>query len=939
MKTMKRIQYLLLGALVMLSAACKEEEPLVIAPTAITGEASDIYRLGATLSGNIQNPNNASVKEVGIQFSELESMAEYKAYRSEHSVGNTYSVSIGSLTPGKSYYYRAYASSGASMVKGEIKSFTTTESNVPVFGDVRVSGVSERSVDISVEILDEGGSDLVLSGFCLRVGGGEPTTQDMVSNAMPEGSTLRASIKGLTPGEVYSIRPYAVNSSGVGYGKTVIANTNEPTVAPDPGIYDLDDLVAFRDAVNAGADLSQWVSSDGAVHIFYDIDASSIDNWIPINEVKDFAIEGQGHTITLKKTKVEEDVHQWGFVLKNSDAIVNLNINLDMQITNYPSAVDGQMMVKRYGTVCAVNDGYISNCNATLNVVDNYGAIQFGGIACVNQSTIEMCNTHGNITNGLVVGGIAAENVAGIIGCNNYASLIDAGGDAVGGIAGYNGSFGGIASCINMGEIKTSNPNRLYGVGGIVGRMFNGDVESCQNVAPVEALNADAVGGIAGNAGEVIASESEDSRYIELCGNSATIVGPEGVTGNMIGILNGVGSEWDARGYGGTVNGETGTEKNAIGKDIRWGDNNEENKASGIYTLDDLIAFRDAVNNGADLSQWVNESNVINLYADIDATSIDDWKPIQELASKYVFDGNEHTISLKVRTVYEEVWALFGMNWGTIQNLKVSLDMVISEFSGYIISYATICNSNSGTIQNCHSVIMADVKQTPTQLSGIAAGNFGTISHCSASGEISGGTDRAGIVGVNDDEGIVSDCVNNITFIDGKLLSYYTVTGGIVGSNGNYDTQNCQVINCINNGSLILTTDEIEDTQWYGGIVGHMLNGTISGCVNNGDVNAAAAGVGGIVGNAGHTAVENKTCIITNCSNTGNINGPSEITGGIIGIFEGEASEMTGCTYGGTVNGAAGTEANAIGKDLRSGESTGSGNTNAGIDDIPTEEW
>lgn len=91
MKTIKQIQYLLLGALVMLSAACKEEEPLVVAPTAITGDASDIYRLGATLSGSIQNPHNASVKEVGIHFSELESMAEYKAYRSEQSVGNRFS--------------------------------------------------------------------------------------------------------------------------------------------------------------------------------------------------------------------------------------------------------------------------------------------------------------------------------------------------------------------------------------------------------------------------------------------------------------------------------------------------------------------------------------------------------------------------------------------------------------------------------------------------------------------------------------------------------------------------------------------------------------------------------------------------------------------------------------------------------------------------------
>ena len=164
------------------------------------------------------------------------------------------------------------------------------------------------------------------------------------------------------------------------------------------------------------------------------------------------------------------------------------------------------------------------------------------------------------------------------------------------------------------------------------------------------------------------------------------------------------------------------------------------------------------------------------------------------------------------------------------------------------------------------------------------------------------------------------------------------MTGGIVGSNGNDSQYNSQVINCVNNGNLIHASEEVDDAQWYGGIVGFMFNGTIDGCVNNGDVSATVGGVGGIVGNAGNSGAENKTCIITNCTNAGDVVGPSGVTGGIIGILDGEASEMTGCTYGGYVNGAAGTEANAIGMDLRTGQTRGD-DSNASIDDIPTEEW
>ena len=230
MKTIRRIQYLLLGALVMLSAACKEEEPLVVAPTAITGDASDIYRLGATLSGSIQNPHNASVKEVGIQFSELQSMAEYDELSGGTASGSAFSVSVSSLSPGQTYYYRAYASSGASMVKGEVKSFTTTQSNAPVFGEVNTSNLTEQSVNVSTGILDEGGSELVLSGFCWKAGDGTPTAQDNVVNATLNGSTLQATIDGLAPGQIYSIRPYGVNGSGVGYGATVTIVTLEATV-------------------------------------------------------------------------------------------------------------------------------------------------------------------------------------------------------------------------------------------------------------------------------------------------------------------------------------------------------------------------------------------------------------------------------------------------------------------------------------------------------------------------------------------------------------------------------------------------------------------------------------------------------------------------------------------------------------------------------------
>ena len=57
---MKKIQYLLLCSLMLLLAACEKDTVATnFAPRVTTGDATDIYRKGAVLSGSIQNTGNA----------------------------------------------------------------------------------------------------------------------------------------------------------------------------------------------------------------------------------------------------------------------------------------------------------------------------------------------------------------------------------------------------------------------------------------------------------------------------------------------------------------------------------------------------------------------------------------------------------------------------------------------------------------------------------------------------------------------------------------------------------------------------------------------------------------------------------------------------------------------------------------------------------------
>ena len=228
---MKKLSYILLCGLMLILSACeKDTESSNFAPVVTTGTASNIYRMGATLSGSITLTETNTAKEYGILFSELESMAEYDEYPVKDG-STSYSVLIQNLEPGETYYYCAYASSGYSIAKSQIKSFTTTQSNAPVFNEVILQSKDEKSCAVSVELLDEGGSELLMTGFVwAEAGSGEPTIKSNVVNVEPQGSRMSATIKGMEPNKTYLVRAYAVNAQGVGYSNSISVTTNTATV-------------------------------------------------------------------------------------------------------------------------------------------------------------------------------------------------------------------------------------------------------------------------------------------------------------------------------------------------------------------------------------------------------------------------------------------------------------------------------------------------------------------------------------------------------------------------------------------------------------------------------------------------------------------------------------------------------------------------------------
>lgn len=230
---MRKLFYLLFGVLLMVLVSCeKDTMPETFAPEVTTGTATNIYRKGATLSGGITFSKGTMAERYGILFSSLASMAEYQEF--EVTNGSTdFSIPVQNLEPSKTYYFCTFAYSGYSLHTGEIRSFTTTRNNAPVFDELNVSEVTANSIKVSVNLLDDGGSDLIMVGFCYNeVGEKEPTFLDGVVNVTPNGNSFAAEIIGLEPSKAYQIRVYGANENGLAYSDEMLMVTTEEAIVP-----------------------------------------------------------------------------------------------------------------------------------------------------------------------------------------------------------------------------------------------------------------------------------------------------------------------------------------------------------------------------------------------------------------------------------------------------------------------------------------------------------------------------------------------------------------------------------------------------------------------------------------------------------------------------------------------------------------------------------
>ena len=222
----------------LFALGCEQnEEPASYVPTLNTNDAIDLTRSGATFQGTaVVNPNSKGQKlEIGFLYSTSASLNDAQEVIATSTEGNNYTATVTGLEPGQTYYYCIFARSGKAISQGKTNSFDTDEAVVPTLSVATESNLTESSVSLKAQIVDDGGSSPTVKGFIYTLyieNAGDPILgEGETAEATGNDMDFSTALSGLNPNTAYLVRPYATNEAGTGYGESVVFTT-KPLMLP-----------------------------------------------------------------------------------------------------------------------------------------------------------------------------------------------------------------------------------------------------------------------------------------------------------------------------------------------------------------------------------------------------------------------------------------------------------------------------------------------------------------------------------------------------------------------------------------------------------------------------------------------------------------------------------------------------------------------------------
>ena len=205
------------------------ETPEPIEPTVVTNAATSITQTSAVLNGEITSLGNQTITARGFEWK----LATATDYTTVSATGTTMTATLTGLTANTTYTYKAFATTALGTVYGSELTFTTLEEVVtpiePTVVTNAATSIAQTSAVLNGAITDEGNQTITARGFEWKL-----ATATDYTTVSATGTTMTATLTGLTANTSYTYRAFATTANGTQRGEDVTFTTlnNEEPCTP-----------------------------------------------------------------------------------------------------------------------------------------------------------------------------------------------------------------------------------------------------------------------------------------------------------------------------------------------------------------------------------------------------------------------------------------------------------------------------------------------------------------------------------------------------------------------------------------------------------------------------------------------------------------------------------------------------------------------------------
>ena len=198
-------------------------------PTVTLDSASNILSITASCTYHVIADGNTNLNNHGLCWSTTPYPTLNDSVTIEGTVLGNFTVQLSNLTPGTTYYLRAYATNEIGTAYSNQIAFITL--TIPTVTTAEVSNISFFSAMSGGEVLATGVPEITARGICWSTSQ-NPTINDNHSTDSGGNGSFTSNMVELNLHTHYYVRAYAINSSGIAYGNQVSFTTlNTPSIS------------------------------------------------------------------------------------------------------------------------------------------------------------------------------------------------------------------------------------------------------------------------------------------------------------------------------------------------------------------------------------------------------------------------------------------------------------------------------------------------------------------------------------------------------------------------------------------------------------------------------------------------------------------------------------------------------------------------------------